>query len=64
MKPQTRAVYTFLCRHKTITPLQALSKLGVYRLAARVDELRKAGIRIETLSERRNGKRFARYEVA
>lgn len=47
MKPQTKAVFTFLCRHKSITPLEALNKLNVFRLASRILELREAGIRID-----------------
>ncbi len=63
MKPQTRAVFKFLCRHRSITALEALNKLGVFRLAARIAELKAAGINVHSTLVTRNGKRFARYVV-
>jgi hypothetical protein len=44
-----------------ITPLEALDRYGCFRLAARIIELRKAGLDIETVTETRNGKKYARY---
>jgi len=44
-----------------ITPLDALSKYGCLRLAARVHDLRQAGHAISTEVRRVNGKRFAVY---
>jgi biotin operon repressor len=38
-----------------------LDRYGCFRLAARIDELRKEGLDIETVTETRNGKKFARY---
>ena len=61
MKPSTEAVHDWLCRHGTLTGVQALRELGVYRLAARINELRESGMGIETEYVTRNGKRFARY---
>lgn len=61
MKPSTEAVKNHLCRHGTITGLQALRELGVYRLSARVLELREQGMGIETEYVSARGKRFARY---
>jgi DNA-binding IclR family transcriptional regulator len=34
--------------HGTITPMEAWSELGIYRLGARVFDLRKAGHNVET----------------
>ena len=64
MKPQTAAVYAYLCRHGKLTPLQALEKLGSFRLASRIDELRKDGIDVKTTLVTKNGKRFAVYSLA
>jgi hypothetical protein len=44
-----------------VTPLYALEHLGVFRLGARVWDLRKSGHLILNLWEKRNGKRYARY---
>ena len=49
MTPQAHTVLNFLKQHKTIEPKQAWLKLGVYRLAARISELREAGHVIETV---------------
>ena len=46
-----------------VTPLDALSKLGVFRLAARVRELREEGHSIVTHIEHQGDKDFARYEL-
>jgi hypothetical protein len=46
-----------------ITPLEALSLYGCFRLAARVNDLRKKGIHIETEDVEENGKRYARYFI-
>ncbi len=58
---QTDQILQHLRRHGSITPLEALNQYGIFRAAARVDELRDAGQRIETVMESRNGKRYARY---
>ena len=46
-----------------LTPIDALEKFGCFRLAARVADLRAEGLDIETVTETRNGKKFARYRV-
>lgn len=61
MKPSTQAVRDWLLREGSLTPLQALRELGVYRLGARIYELRESGLRIETTYLTRNGKRYAKY---
>jgi hypothetical protein len=58
---QNDAIKQHLLSGKPITPLDALQKYGCFRLAARIDELRKAGLDIETLTEKRNGKQYASY---
>lgn len=63
MKPQTWLVKEHLRKHKSITPLVALQSYGVFRLAARIGELRDTGLAVETIRERRGDKWFARYEI-
>lgn len=49
---------------KSITPIQALNKFGIFRLGARILELRQAGHDIVTIMQQENGKRFAKYKLA
>ena len=46
-----------------VTPLDALSKIGCFRLAARVRELLEDGYPIVTHIEHQGDKDFARYEL-
>jgi len=48
-------------KRQSITPMQALKLYGVFRLAARINDLRMKGHRIEMAWVRHNGKRYARY---
>lgn len=66
---QRAAIRAFLERGGTLTALQALNHFGCARLASRIDELRQAGMNIETnwlWVENRNGKRVrvAEYRLA
>jgi hypothetical protein len=47
MKPQNQALLDRL-KLDPITPLEALTELGIYRLGARIHELRQSGHKIET----------------
>lgn len=50
---------------RTISPLEALGLYGVFRLAARIKELRDQGWDIETENRRDpNGKKYAVYKKA
>ena len=60
---QTEMIRAHLLEGKSITPLDALSEYGCFRLAARIDELRKEGLHINTEKETRNGKAYARYSM-
>lgn len=60
---QTQTILDHLERRKTITPIEALTEHGCLRLAARINELRADGHRIETEMVKRNGKRWARYRL-
>jgi biotin operon repressor len=61
---QTDQIRTALLAGRELTPLDALEEFGCFRLAARIKDLRAEGLDIETVSETRNGKKFARYRVA
>jgi hypothetical protein len=60
---QTEAIRAHLESGRDLTPLDALDQYGVFRLAARSDDLRGEGLDIETVIERRGRKRFARYKL-
>lgn len=45
---QTERVLKYMEQHGSITSLQAISLLGVMRLASRISDLRKAGFPIES----------------
>ena len=48
---------------KSITPLDALRDYGCFRLAARIDELRRQGYCITTEFQHRKGKKYASYRL-
>jgi hypothetical protein len=60
-KTQTDRILAYLKRGKPLTPIQALSRFGVFRLAARIAELRAAGHKILSRMVSRGGKRYAVY---
>lgn len=53
-----------LLRGEELTPIEALRRFGCLRLAARVSDLRRDGLQIESETVEANGKRFARYRLA
>jgi len=57
-------IKTWLESGKTLTPIDALERFGCFRLAARIDDLRRDGLDIETKYKYQNGKRFASYGLA
>lgn len=60
---QKESILTWLKR-EPITPAQALAHIGCFRLAARIDELRNEGHRIQTkMVEVYGGKHVARYSL-
>jgi hypothetical protein len=65
LKPQARRIIRHLQRGKSITPLEALGVYGVFRLAAVIYDIRKAGFDVNSiLHTDTNGKRYARYSLA
>ena len=65
---QTERVLTYMQKHGSITPLQALDDLGIMRLGARIWDLKRDGHRISAELEsglNRHGEavRYARYTL-
>jgi len=50
-------------RRGPITAVQALNLYGCFRLAARINDLRKQGYDIRTENVEKDGKRHARYYI-
>jgi len=64
MKPQTKRVLQYLVQHGRIKPLEALDKMGIYRLASRISELRHYGFGILTRKVKTySGKYVAEYTL-
>ena len=63
MTSQTDAILWHLQHHGRITPMDALNLYGSMRLAARINDLRRAGHAIRTDTEERNGRRWAAYSL-
>ena len=64
MKTQLENIREYLERGGELTPLDALRQFGCLRLAARINDLRRDGLAIDTLASEAKGKRFAAYRLA
>jgi Helix-turn-helix domain len=62
-KSQADLILGALRAGASLTQLDAYNRFQCLRLAARVEELRRAGWDIEKLDEKANGKHFARYRL-
>jgi hypothetical protein len=61
----TDKIAALLKRGRSITPIQALETLNCFRLSARINDLRNAGMEILTLKHRtESGKTVAKYKLA
>lgn len=60
---QDLAILNHLKSGKSLTPTEALSLFGCFRLAARISDLKSQGFVIETEIVKSNGKRYARYFI-
>ena len=60
---QNQQIKTYLEKGKSITPIDALNKFGCFRLAARINELRKDGLNIATKIVTKEGKTYASYKL-
>lgn len=63
MKTQNARILAYLEHGKPITPMTALNRFGVLRLAARIAELKRRGHDIGTHMVRRGSKVFAAYRL-
>lgn len=65
LTPQAKRILLHLEKHKSVTPLEALGVYGIFRLAARIWELRQIGKQITTVyMQDDNGKPYARYVLS
>ncbi len=64
MVTQRDLIASHLARFDSITPLEALTRYGVMRLAARIAELREDGMSIVTDTRVENGRRYGSYRLA
>lgn len=60
---QNQAILKFLKNEKSLNPLQALNKFGCFRLASRINELRKTH-KINREMVTVGGSTFAQYSLA
>jgi len=63
IESQNRKVLRWLKKGKSLTPLTALQKMGVMRLAARIHFLKERGHIIETTMVKLNGRKVAKYSM-
>lgn len=61
-KTQCEMIHEYLIRFGEITPLEALSAIGCYRLSARIADLRAKGINITT-EINKGKKQYAIYKL-
>jgi hypothetical protein len=65
LKPQAKRVLRHMEKRKSITALEALGVYGVFRLAAVIYDIKKAGFEVNSvLHQDSNGKRYSRYSLA
>jgi hypothetical protein len=64
MLSQTNLIKKHLQSGRSITPLQALSMYGCLRLGARIYDLKREGLDIDSHLVRQNGKQFSEYFIA
>lgn len=65
---QVTRILRYLEDNKTITSAEAMSELGVYRLASRISDLKKQGYAIQKTTVKRTNRygeivRFAQYSL-
>ena len=61
---QNEQIKSALLAGETLTPLDALQQFNCFRLAARIKDLRDAGLDIETLTITNKNKSYAGYRLA
>lgn len=63
MKTQKQQIQAYLTKGKSLTPIDALTKFGCFRLAARIADLRNEGLNIATKIVTKKGKSYASYSI-
>ena len=64
LNSQNAMILNFLESGRSLTPIEALEKFQCFRLAARMNDLRKKGYVIETeILKDDNGKSYASYSI-
>ena len=63
IRSQKQRIKDALELRKTITPLDALQWFGCSRLAARIKDLRREGMDIETVYVKKGRSRYASYRL-
>jgi len=63
MEAQTKQILAHLESGKSITPIDALNLFGVFRLSARIKNLRDQGHKVVTDMIQSGDKRFASYRL-
>jgi len=63
MLSQNERILHYLESGKKITPLGAWNRFDCMRLSARIIDLRKLGYYFEVTMVKKNGKRFAQYQL-
>ena len=63
MKSSARSVLLYMVNHGSITAIEAERHLHCHRLAARIADLKAAGVDIDSELVTREGHRFARYRL-
>jgi len=65
-KSQNNRILKYLKRGYSITPLYALKRFGCFRLASRISDLKKDGVKIrrEMVNDKYTGKHYAKYFLA
>lgn len=65
MGTQNKQVLRHLKNHRYITPLDALREYNIFRLSARIYDLRKMGfiINSELIYDKKNKKKYSKYYI-
>ena len=61
IESQNKRIIKYLATGKRLTAIEALNKFGCFRLASRVNDLKRLGFDIEKNMITKDGKRFAQY---
>lgn len=58
---QNERILQMLKSGRKVSPMEALNEAGCFRLAARINDLRRAGHSIHSATVKENGTRYSRY---